>query len=701
MKKFDFIEQILFGDNYKKLYNGKQNFNIQINGGGLSLGNRNGFLAHESLVFELVDSKQEGNICEKVFLSKGDATLKVTVCYEFFDSANAIRQTVSVKNEGNDSVTLTHISSAIIEGFGSDGSKKWYDDSRFVIHECDTVWQGECQLREKTFRQLGLVPTTTHNNHKTVDYQSVGSWTTHKYYPMTVLEDKETNRSFFLEVEPAGSWKITYFNACEGFAKDGVAAVEATCADTNLDAWEIELKKGEEFTAQPCVYGMADGGFGEAVACLTEYKRVTAKARFKGRVPSIYNTYMNGIWTRPTTETLLPLIDACADAGIEIFCIDAGWFSTSNNIMENGIGDYVIAESRFEGYGLRGIFDYMKSKNIIPGIWLESESCQEGEAYHMSDNCLCLRNGKPLGGKRAFFNFREECVREHMEGIIDMLYNMGVRYIKNDYNQSTGIGFSNYGESFSKESQDNVKAFLAFMDKIKAKYPDMIIENCASGGMREDNFTLNHFELSSTSDQELYQRYPSIASGSLACLPPEKAGIWAFPYPVLCYEQDLAESQEFWQEKHKLFADGEETVFNIVTAMLGVMYFSGRFDMCDAKNFDLIKEGIAKHKELNKVILEGNPIWPCGSFHIDDKGVFTTGLHHSKSGKTVLAVWNIDAECKETKIDISKWVRPNSKVRVSYPQNDTAADLQYDSETKKITIRLPDIKYSARLIEID
>lgn len=41
----------------------------------------------------------------------------------------------------------------------------------------------------------------------------------------------------------------------------------------------------------------------------------------------IFNDYMNCLWGSPTTEKLLPLIDAAAEVGCEYFCIDAGWYA--------------------------------------------------------------------------------------------------------------------------------------------------------------------------------------------------------------------------------------------------------------------------------------------------------------------------------------------------------------------------------------
>lgn len=707
MKKFDCVEQLLLdGYNDKPIAKGC-NFVIKINGS--SYGIKEGILPVGTSAgiknFKFVSDRTEGNVYSKEYEMIGEGTSKgthlaVTVRYESFGKTGAIRQTVTVKNIGDENTVLTQVSSAEIEGLGADGLLPWYSKDRFILHTCDTIWQGECQWRRRTFSELGLVPTTTHINGKSIEIASVGSWTTGRNYPIVIIEDTETGRSFYLELEPAGAWQISIFNPSKGFASDGVIGIEANCANIHHDGWELTLAPGEEYASRPVVYGTVCGGFEEAIAELIAYKRATSRTVFKGRIPVTYNTYMNGIWSMPTSETLIPLIDACSKAGVDIFCIDAGWFRCFDDPSKNAIGDYNIAEDRFPGYGLKGIFDYMVSKKLTPGIWIEAECCQEGVAYKLADNCLVERHNKPVGGTRAFFNFREQAVRDHIMSVIDRLYSMGVRFIKNDYNQSTGIGFSNYGEAYSKEATDSLLAFTDFIDSVKAKYPDLMIENCGSGGMREDNGMLAHFDLQSTSDQELFYRYPSVASGSIACMPPEKAGIWSYPYPVLNPEQGKAADREFWDKRITEWADGEETVFNMVGAMLGNMYMSGRIDKCDKYNASLIKEAIKLYKSYGGFIKTALPCWPAGTFAIDDEGMFCTGLVDRKKGKLLLAIWNINAHKKTAVFDVSKWASNNSSARIVYPANDEKAVCVFNGRNKKLSVKLPDAKYSARLIEI-
>ena len=73
------------------------------------------------------------------------------------------------------------------------------------------------------------------------------------------------------------------------------------------------------------------------------------------------------------------------------------------------------------------------------------------------------------------------------------------------------------------------KAYLAWLDGVFARYPELIIENCSSGGMRIDYAMLSRYSIQSTSDQDDYRRYATIAANAPTGLCPEQSAIWSYP----------------------------------------------------------------------------------------------------------------------------------------------------------------------------
>ena len=131
---------------------------------------------------------------------------------------------------------------------------------------------------------------------------------------------------------------------------------------------------------------------------------------------------------------------------------------------------------------------------------------------------------------RYQLDFRNPQVREHATKVIDrMVREYGVGYIKMDYNIEPGIGTETGADSFGDGLLQHNRAYLSWLDTIFETYPDLVIENCSSGGMRIDYAMLSRHSIQSTSDQEDYIKYATIAANAPSGLTPEQAAIWSYP----------------------------------------------------------------------------------------------------------------------------------------------------------------------------
>ena len=369
-------------------------------------------------------------------------------------------------------------------------------------------------------------------------------------------------------------------------------------------------------------------------------------------MPLVFNDYMDCIWGCPAPERLFPLMDKAKEAGCEYFCIDGGWYQNKNGL---GLGDWLPKKEYYSEISLADVAASIRERGMIPGIWFELEACTENAELFKEDTDFVLRrSGRAVGaGERHFLNFTKEEVRAFLLGRVRALYDMGFRYIKHDYNQSVGIGCTNLGTDSPAEGLiRQTEAFYRFIDELYEHFPDLVLENCASGALRSDNKTLRRFTLQSTSDQELFLHNPSIVMGSCAIMPPEKAGVWVYPYPT-DFETRLLlfEPQEsFFRER----ADGKETVFNMVSGLSGVLYLSGRIDLADEKNFALIKEGAALFKEIRKNTAKSRPIYPLGMHPINEKAIAAFGLLGEK--RLMLSLWNTDEKERTETVDLSPYL---------------------------------------------
>ncbi len=617
--------------------------------------------------------------------------LETIVKMEYIKGADVIRQTNSVKNIGKENVLVTHFSSCVVPGICMDGILGLHDKRKIVLHHCLSHWQGEAQWVTDDLEHVGIYHKTAHA-WDAMNYviSSVGSWSTGRHYPIMIVEDKECGKVWYIELEGAYNWAIEIGN--QNGKDGGTLYLEANCADENFNGFNYELKPGEVYTAPSCIFGCTDGGFEEAVHEMLKYKRLTSIGRWdKPYAPACFNDYMDCLWAKPSGDVSRKLVDAAAKAGCELFCMDAGWYTKGN-------GEWSVNDEKFGEGGFAGFIKYVADKGMIPGVWLEVESVFPDTMLYKKD-MLVQRHGKIVNPSRPNVDFENKEARDYIIGIFDMLYDTGVRFIKNDYNLSIMIGAENYGTCFSDGERRSIDAFYSLIDEVKAKHPDMKIENCGSGAMRCDNGTLRHFELQSTSDQEFYYYNSSIISGSLGYLAPEKAGVWSFPYPQSFYESQG--NINVWENKdyRAKMADGEETVYNMVNALCGTLYLSGRIEYADKKNFALVKEGVKAFKKYRAHNASSYPVWPCGHFTMADKTYSALGLMAENKKKMTLAVWRRNSTEDTLMIDLSKYTTKKSTVKLAYPSDPMGAVFAFNPSSGILSVKLPKTN-SARFFEI-
>jgi alpha-galactosidase len=350
---------------------------------------------------------------------------------------------------------------------------------------------------------------------------------------------------------------------------------------------------------------------------------------------------------------------------------------------------------------VHGLLERIKSKGMIAGLWLEMEVCgEDAQLAKRPDSWFLMRNGKRVGGgDRMFLNYTNPEVRDYIHGVIDMLVGLGMGFIKNDYNDDVCNGDDRIGSSAADGQMMNIRAFYDFIDEVRAKHPTLIIENCGSGAMRQDYGILSHFHLQSSSDQEIYYYYPSILSGSLACVLPEQLGVWAYPMPLLFLDKDKPEVLKSAEYQAKM-ADGEETIFNMVSGMCGNMYLSGHLEAADDLNMRLIKEGVALYKCERKHIHNSHPIWPIGFTRFNDtRSWVSVGMASEDEKRVFLAVWRLGGADEYQEIPLKSFAGIDAVVKMVYPAEGYAVEYSFNRVKGTLTVRLPR-NFQGRMFEI-
>lgn len=598
----------------------------------------------------LDSATENGNLFVAGYTVKDYDKVKIFSEIETISGTPVYKQRTRLENDGENRFDFAKLDSAVVENVCL-SERKMRDrvaDGSVNIYYALSGWQKEGQWRKATPEAVGLALTSGHDfERRTFRLESVSSLSTGSYFPMLLIEDKDEEKTYFFEVTGGHSWYIEL--SLQGYDADSF--VVKTGVSDEKTGFYGRVESGKSFTTNYTLFGSVEGGFENAVKALIKYKR--KEAPLKKVNPIVFNDYMNCNWAIETPERLIKLIDRAAEIGSEVFCIDDGW--------QKKLGVWYPDDEKFAGYGLKGIIDYIKSKGMIAGVWFEFESLPLSAIKTLGNDALLTRNGKIIAEHRPLADFRCEKVVKYLYERVDELVSLGVGFIKNDHNNAEYIGTDSHGESPAEGLMQNAAAFNAFIDGIRKKYPDLIIENCASGGTRQDHETLKRFDLQSISDQEDYLKFPSIIAGNSALVPPEKAGVWCYPYPLKFEDR---ENNDITEREKTVYRDGEQTIFNAVNAAMGLPYLSGRIENIDEINLKLYKEAVILFKELRTFVNNSYPIYPCGFLGICEKRAFSFGYADEDKNEIILAAWNLTDKAVTHKCEIGG----NYATEIIYPR---------------------------------
>lgn len=574
-----------------------------------------------------IGKKEEKTASGKIVilqLHDDNRMLNVNSYYEFFDSVPVVRRWTSVTNLSKKKVGIQHLSSAMLQNFDQFGEQHAQD--KMKVYYALNSWRREGQWCSELFKDVGLTRMKNEkdsgHNFSPFSLTNIGTQSSAKYLPIGMVENTEAGVIWFWQIDHNGSWhwETGVVSNWRNFAH---YVYIGGPDEINHNAWK-ELNPGETYTSVPAALGCVQGSFDEAVQALTQYRRKIIHEHSDNKeCPVIFNDFMNCLFGEPTTEKELPLIDAAARAGCDYFVIDAGWYAEiDEKWSDSALGKWKQAKSRFPN-GLEEVIDYITDLKMVPGIWLELESGgNKPPMGNKPEDWFFMMHGKVItDAGRLQLDWRNPKVRDFAIEVMDrVIKEYGVKYIKMDYNQNQRLGTDLKTESPGQGALAHQRKYLEWIDNVYVRYPEIVIENCASGGCRMDYALLSRLQVQSSSDQTDYRLYPAIVTGVMAAVLPEQMAVWSYPLSA---------------------GNAREASFNMVNAMLCRIQLSGQLADLPEESFRQVQRGISVYKErIQKYIHESFPFFPLGTPEIgDQKTPVALGLEHKE--KNFIAAWRL------------------------------------------------------------
>jgi alpha-galactosidase len=588
----------------------------------------------------------------------------------------AFTSTVEITNIGADELSLSALPSLSLAVTGNG------PDAAVGVEELDLIsgasdWCGENRWQRRPVR--AYLPELSSIDHQLSakgahSARVLGSWSTGGALPTGVVAMRDESFALAWQIEHNGPWRWD-------LAEEPAGLTLTLSGPTDADhQWVTVLRPGENFCTVPATITIGVG-WQAAVAELTRHRRLTRRTHPDNeRLTVIYNDYMNTLMGDPTTERLLPLIDAAAEAGAEAFCIDAGWY---DNTMEgfagwwDNVGEWRPSSVRFPN-GITEVLDRIRERRLVPGLWLEPEvvGVRSPMAERLPDDAFfCRRGRRVVEAGRYHLDLRHPAARAHLDATVDRLVvDLDIGYFKFDYNINSGPGTEVAGTSAGAGLLGHNRAQLDWLDGLLDRHPDLIIENCSSGAMRSDFALLSRLALQSTSDQQDVARYVPIAVAAPMIMLPEQAGSWAYPSAAM---------------------GREETIASLSLGLLGRLYLSGHLPQLTEDQQALVQEAVAAHRELRGSISSLVTRWPLGLPGWDDRW---TALSLAGSQITLLTIFHRGVGPAECVVSLPWLLGAPTRMEPVFPSKSSDWTLKWDPTAAMLTVRAPDSAVSARTV---
>ncbi len=471
--------------------------------------------------------------------------------------------------------TLERLDSFSLSGIGD---PRTGSTEQFKLHRMTSAWSRECRVKTENFSDLGLDMSWARYGVKVEAWGQNGSMPNRGYFPFGAVEG--AGYCLAVMIEAPYSWQMEVYKEKESCALSGGRA------DHIRGHWRKEILPGERFETDMAFFTVAADLTAACNALVHFQDARLAVPASEESMPVLFNEYCT-TWGCPSEENITKILAAIEGMPIDYFVIDCGWYKPDDKGWCNAIGDWEESRQLFPA-GIKRVAKKIREAGKIPGVWFEFENVGRDSKAFSREELLLHRDGRVITSKnRRFLNLRLPEVENYLTvRMLKFLRENGFGYIKIDYNDTYGIGCdSEDGAALGEGGAEVAEQSLAWLEKLKAAVPGLVIENCSSGGSRIEPKRMGMASMCSFSDAHECNEIPLVAANVSRVIPARQSQIWA------------------------VLRDGEpdsRTIYSLTAAMIGRICLSGDvLHLTEAKRA-LILDGLAFYNKVKDIVRYGN-----------------------------------------------------------------------------------------------
>ncbi|MBX3255875.1 MAG: alpha-galactosidase [Chitinophagaceae bacterium] len=470
----------------------------------------------------------EGRQTLKIIQKDKYYPLEITSFIRVLPEFDILEKWVTVKNTGKkNNIKIENLQSASIH----------LPPDAYDLTHMAGEWGHEFQLRNTALTE-GV---------KTLQARDFKSFANPNWFMVRPAKENEdiSGSAWFGTLQYSGNWRIDFDKAFNG-------KLQIT---GGINFWDTDwtLKPGTTFETPRFIIGYTRSGSEGAAQHLTAYIRKTvlpASFRDKPR-PVLYNSWYATAFN-VNEEQQLALAKIAKETGVELFVIDDGWFKGRND-DHAALGDWTVDRQKFPN-GLQPMIKKINDMGMDFGIWVEPEMVNPNSDLYRAhpDWVFHFPNRTRHEGRhQLMLNLAREDVYQYLlRSLSALLQENNIRFIKWDHNRTLSEpGWPDAPASEQREVRIRyITNLYRLIDALRARFPNVLFEDCSSGGGRVDLGMLSRMDQAWASDNTDPVDRIFIQYGYLSAFPANTMVSWITHEdwhslkPGLAYKFDVAMS---------------------------------------------------------------------------------------------------------------------------------------------------------------
>lgn len=255
--------------------------------------------------------------------------------------------------------------------------------------------------------------------------------------------------------------------------------------------WQLDA--GSKFTTPEAVIFYTSDGYNGLMTETHDFAEnhvINKKWYLKDR-PIVINNW-EATYFDYNEEKLLSLAKQAQELGIECFVLDDGWFGERNN-DHSSLGNWSVNKAKFPE-GLEHFSKEIHNLGMQFGLWFEPEMVSaDAPIYHEHPDWVVRHpyTRASIGRNQYVLDFANpEVVKNIFQQMCSIIDETNLDFIKWDMNRHITEAYSPYLAATDRpQGEFFYRYILGVYDlyrKLEEKYPQILIEGCASGGGRFD-----------------------------------------------------------------------------------------------------------------------------------------------------------------------------------------------------------------------